>query len=152
MEAKLAELKTATDALGDALAASELPGGPVVTDALDELTLPTPCFAEECQQWPVWQLLIGFDRPPSFWLLALVLLLYNACRAVLTFGVVTLRDEEERLGRSPEWNEYRFYAWPHRLVQVLGVVAVVAFLWHGYDWLTREVSLPALSAIEERGQ
>jgi len=148
MEAKLVELQAATDAVAGVLRSSDLPGAPVAADALDDLILPSPCFAEECQGWQVWRLLVGFDREPWFWILALSLLLYNICQVVLTYTIAPLRDEEEWSGRSPAWDDYRLCLWPHRFVQVLRVAAVVAFLWHGFDWLTREVLLPATVAVE----
>lgn len=54
---------------------------------------------------------------------SVVLLLYNLARAVLTYFVGPLRDDEERVGVSPAWADY---GWLWRVHQVTSPVLVVS--------------------------
>ena len=89
---------------------------------------------------------------------AVLLILYNICRAVITWVAVPLRDQEERSGYSPSlrpngesyWermlnvnNAYGWLIWPHRIVRILFWFAVVSFTVHAYHWLTLVVYIPA---------
>ena len=64
------------------------------------------CLAEECMQTSIWYLILGLDRPLSYWLLGVILIAYNFLRGILTFLVAPLRDEEERTGYSPRHDLY----------------------------------------------
>ena len=127
------------------LAHQESPGAVELAESLARLASREPCLSGDCEEHSVWELLIGRDRPGAYWLLATTLLLYNLGRALLTWRVGPLRDEEERSGHTPEYkglNGYGWLIWPHRVVQVLLLVALVSFVYHGVDWLTRPVWLP----------
>jgi hypothetical protein len=76
------------------------PPQPVLNFA-EEIRRITPCLREKCKMSYVWQVLIGADLGPSYWALAVALLLYNFCRAILTSFVAPLRDQEERSGFTP---------------------------------------------------
>jgi hypothetical protein len=56
---------------------------------------------------PVWYLLLGIDRGFGPALLSGTLLLYSIARALLTYSIGPLRDEEERTGTTPAWADYR---------------------------------------------
>ena len=105
----------------------------------------TPCLAEDCEQWRVWQLLLGLDREWHYATLAGLLVLYNLFRYVLTVRVGPLREEEERSHYTPALKEYRWLGRAHVAIQVLFWFAVVSLLSHAYLWLLAEVSLPAVS-------
>jgi uncharacterized protein YjbI with pentapeptide repeats len=135
----------------------------IEADAIRDLT---PCLASECKQFPIYQVLLGWDR--GFYWSALVgaLLLYNVLRGVLTYFVSLMRDAEERSGFTPLWwprrefnqrlNQddppptftdylwsYRWLAWLQVAMNVLIWVALFSFLWHLKDWLTRTIWIPA---------
>lgn len=103
------------------------------------------------REFKIWQLLIGVDRAASFWITAIVLLVYNLGRSLLTMLVAPLRDEEERSGHAPAYrvdsiwqfrNAYGWMVWPHRLVRTLFIFAVFAFAFHLRSWLAMSVLLP----------
>lgn len=66
-----------------------------------------PCLQRDCVQTPVWRVLFQLDRGFLAAFLAGSLLLYNALRALLTWGVGLMRDEEERSGLTPPWRSIR---------------------------------------------
>lgn len=78
-------------------------------------------------------------------LLTLGLILYNACRLVLTWRVGLLRDEEERSGYSPAFRDYVWLHRAHRFVLVpLVLISLGAFAWNAWYWLWEtKVFLPA---------
>jgi hypothetical protein len=135
------------------------------------------CLQDECKKVSVWELLIGKEGHQPYWLpywipywlLTVALILYNLCRAILTWTVGPLRDEEERSGYSPplmynpnepqepplslgwrkgpDWlrhqmNGYGWLIWPHRVVKILFWIALSSFAIHAWTWLTIPVSLP----------
>lgn len=110
-----------------------------------------PSQANGWREYKIWQLLIGVDRAASFWMTAIVLLVYNLGRSFLTLMVAPLRDEEERSGHGPAYkadsiwqfrNAYGWMVWPHRLVRTLFLFAVFAFAFHLHSWLGISVLLP----------
>jgi len=108
------------------------------------------CLAEQCDPMPAWQLIFGVDRGWLFCLLAIVLITYNALRAGITWRVSSLREEEERTGCSPAWTgakwwqNYRLLFWMHQyFVRWVFWVAIIAFIYNAYDWLTRTVWIPS---------
>jgi hypothetical protein len=118
---------------------------------ITELAILQPCRPPSCLETSVWEALLGVDRTrvgvvsATAWanvMVAVFLLLYNLCRAVLTWRVGPLRDEEERSGYSPAYtgqDGYGWLIWLHRAVQVLLVVAVTSFLVHMWHWLNMPV-------------
>jgi len=123
------------------------------------------------REYSLWQVMIGFDRSIWYWATAVALIVYNLLRSLLTILVAPLRDEEERSGHSPAYlpkpapsasltervlntlvqplgwleryrNAYGWMIWPHRVVSVLFVFAVGAFLIHTCSWLVTPILLP----------
>ena len=66
-----------------------------------------PCLRPSCVSIPIWRVLLQLDRGPLAAFLALSLIVYNALRALLTWGVGLMRDEEERSGLTPPWRSIR---------------------------------------------
>ena len=117
----------------------------VLDEVANDLSNLTKCLNVACEKVRVWQVVFGFDREPTYWLLALALLLYNICRGFLTWIVGPLRDEEERCDVSPAYagiKGYGWLIWPHRVVQGLLFVAAVSFAVHAWDWMNLPVSIP----------
>ena len=75
--------------------------------------------------------------------LAVVLILYNVGVYRLITAVGPLRDEEERSGWSPAWDDYRKLRWVHCGVTVLFYVSSLSFLVTTYPLLTEVVCVPA---------
>jgi hypothetical protein len=150
--------------VADRLVEEGHPSSVIQGESVAQLSRLQPCLTRECTKLPIWKVLVGLDRGPGYWVLAVALLLYNFCRGLLTWRVAPLRDEEERSGHTPplkgkpfqtfEWrngfgwlrswlNSYGWLIWPHRIVQGLLFVAALSFLFHAWDWLTRPVWLPS---------
>jgi hypothetical protein len=121
------------------------PASILVSKSISELARLGPCLRGDCREYSIWQVLIGVDRSPAYWLLAVTLILYNLGRVVLTFNVGPLREEEERSGYAPALHGFRGYLWLfriHTVMEILIVLAVISFVFHAWDWLTRPVWLP----------
>jgi uncharacterized protein YjbI with pentapeptide repeats len=103
------------------------------------------CFSLDCRSVPIWRLLIGLDEGYANAVLPLALFLYNACRALLTWRVTLLREEEERSGFTPMLSSYRWLYPVHLTYSALIVVALSMFVWHLFSWLTLPVSVRALA-------
>lgn len=105
---------------------------------------------EAQEDYPVWQVVLGVHQGgvDSFaWAaLVLVLFLYTLGRFYLTLRVVPLRDAESRSGKTPARGDYETIFTLHRLMQPIGGVAFLFFLfnaWRLLSWLvTSRVSLP----------
>ncbi|MEM7244619.1 MAG: pentapeptide repeat-containing protein [Acidobacteriota bacterium] len=100
-------------------------------------------------QTTVGSLLLDRHRGPWALALAVVLLVYNILRGILTASVGPLREEEERTNHTPVlggWNPwgggYRWLIPLHRVLQVLLVVALASFVFHAWHWFTAPVWLP----------
>jgi hypothetical protein len=81
--------------------------------------------------------LLGFDQEPWSAVLSVALLLYNVARALLTYSIGPLRDEEERTGNTPARADY----WPwwrvHQVSALLLIVATVSGIYQiGTAWMT----------------
>lgn len=98
-----------------------------------------PCLAPTCQQLPIWQVLIGLDGGYANALLPVSLLLYNACRALLTLRVSLLREEEERSGYAPALASFAWMRPVHVTYSVLLVVALSALVRNAWAILTLPV-------------
>ena len=136
------ETTTKIQQAADALVTAGAPGAEVLAEAAKRVGDIEPCLTEECEEWEVWEVLIGVDRGLSYWLLVAALIVYNACRGSLTWLVGQLRDDEERSGYSPALKDYGWLVWPHRVVRGLLFVSLASLVWHAYHWLTLPVWLP----------
>jgi hypothetical protein len=123
-----------------------------LAEIVEEAAQLQPCLRRHCDEMPVWQVLLGVDRARAdrmAWLnvvLAVSLLVYNLCRAVLTVRVAPLREEEERSGYSPAyrgWDGYRWLIGLHWVVQTLLWIALTSFLSHAWRWFTMPVWIRA---------
>lgn len=124
--------------------------------ALPDLSNLTRCFSKTCEDWYIWQLLLGANQPNGRWfgVLAGLLVLYNILRFVLTKYVGPLREEEERSGYSPKYGHWfqslylypQTYGWLALLHQInwwLMYVALLSFALHAAFWMSLKVYLPA---------
>ena len=109
-------------------------------------------------QWrtvKVWRLLIGAQDRWRYAAVPILLIVYNVLRALLTYAVGPLREEEERSGYSPRlrhesWGEwwrspfsaYGWLIWPHWVMVRLFVIAVVIATWQFVAWMWLDVKLP----------
>ncbi|MBI1380960.1 MAG: hypothetical protein GC161_07730 [Planctomycetaceae bacterium] len=99
------------------------------------------------QETTVWRAVLGIDRGASVWLPVILLLLYNCSRAVLTYRVAPLRDDEERSGVSPRYlgKFTESYGWlipVHRLVRLLFLIAAASLIWRSGQLLGTPIWLP----------
>lgn len=136
----------------------------------ESLTNYALCFAEKCEPMFAWQVILGVDKGRLDWGLAATLIFYNLMKAALTWFISPMRDEEERTGYTPSWtgrrgeylypenesynkstllhrarqhfNGYRIFYVAHQFVRIIFWIALFAFLYHGYDWLSRTVWIP----------
>lgn len=107
------------------------------------------------QTTQVWRLVIGADKGWLYWTLAVSLLFYNVCKALMTWFVAPMRDEEERSGRTAyfgrqrdkgvrswidSWySAYGWLLWPHRVIAALFWLAVISLVGHAVYWFSRPV-------------
>ena len=99
--------------------------------------------AEPTEEWPLWMLLIGWDKGITYAGTAILLIAYNVLRALLTWWLAQLRDIEERSGFAPTWNSYKHSFWAHHyFMRYVFWFAVLSFLWHAIPWLFHVVELP----------
>jgi Pentapeptide repeats (8 copies) len=95
-----------------------------------------PCLATECDGYPVWQLLLSFDRGATLAVLACSLLAFQVGRAMLTYFVAALADVERQSGWSPTQDDYHWLWRIHGFVRVLFLIAIASLAMHSLDWLT----------------
>ncbi|MGH7772743.1 MAG: hypothetical protein ACREQA_10990 [Candidatus Binatia bacterium] len=141
-QAAVLQAKQRLDHLAKDLQRRDDPVSGTLAKVVEELGEIPACFGRKCQEWKVWQLLLGVDKGPTYWGLALALLLYNLCRGLLTLRVGPLREEEEHSSYSPALKDYWWLIWAHRVLLLLFCVAVASYAWHGWHWLTTPVMLP----------
>ena len=101
------------------------------------------CLAESCESVPIWSLILGLDKGYAVFVLTCVLILYNVLRAILTYSIDPLREEEERSGYVPGQENYILFFRMHQLLQIVKYVAFAAILWNIYYWMLIEVMVPA---------
>jgi hypothetical protein len=124
------------------------------------------CLQEKCNDYSVWQLLLGLHQERWWFVLfTVVLVVYNALRLALTLLVAPLRAEEERSNHTPPrlpscssdgawfvrsfrfiWSllkSYGWLEWPHWIVFAFGFAALLSGVVNGFRLLTRVVSIPA---------
>ena len=131
----MVEAQAQIQATATLLEAAEDPTAATLRQLAGNLEELKPCLAAECREYRVWQLLVGVDKGPRFWVLGIFLLLYNAGRGLLTWKVGPLRDETEHSGYSPALSDYLWLYRVHQVVVVLLVVALVALGYHAWEWL-----------------
>lgn len=81
--------------------------GTVAREVSRKLEAVGPCLRKDCVEIPAWRVLFQLDRGPVAAFLVLTLALYNALRALVTWQVGLMRDEEERSGITPPWRAIR---------------------------------------------
>jgi uncharacterized protein YjbI with pentapeptide repeats len=99
----------------------------------------TPCLSDNCKQYTILALLVGWDAGWLVWLPAVTLIAYNICRAVLTKFVGPMHDEELISRCTPALSSYRWLLMPHKVVSTVMYVALVLAGWHFAHWLTAAV-------------
>jgi hypothetical protein len=141
-------------------------GSDVTTRAIEHLEKIGRCLREKCDDYSMWQLLLGIHQR-KWWFASFtaLLILYNVLRLALTLLVAPLRAEEDRSNRTPprwpswptegRWFQrpvrfisslgasYGWLVWPHWFVFVFGFAALVAGAVNGAYLLTRVISLPS---------
>ncbi len=123
------------------------------------------CLSDKCDHLQVWEVILGLDKPPLFWITALILIYYNFQKFILTMIVSPLRDEEERSGVVPSYYSginttsllsvkqlpilvsrfMRSYYWMYRIHQFISPLfwlGIIIFLLHTLDWLSMYVYVP----------
>ncbi len=98
----------------------------------------------------VWQVLISYDRGIWFMLAAVLLIIYNVLRYVLTRRVAALSEEENRSHYTPALKEYKRLLWPDTIIRALWYFAVLSFGIHCCDWLTADVFVPRPANVDTR--
>jgi uncharacterized protein YjbI with pentapeptide repeats len=99
--------------------------------------------AIEADGYPVWQLVIGWDRGPAYGATALILISYNAFRFGMTRWLCQVRENEERSGRLPKWREiapcWHIHFW---ILRFAFWISVLSFVVHAATWATAVVDVP----------
>ena len=102
------------------------------------------CQVYDC--YPVWQLMVGWDRRGYYWSIPSLLVVYNLFRAYITIMVVPMREEEERSGFAPKFyglTGYRHIFLIHQyFVRWVLWIASVFFSYNVLYWLTQTVGVP----------
>lgn len=139
-------------AVGKALALSTQPAVRAAGTTLMRAKPPTPCFAEKCRNVSMAALVIGFGpKEPVFGFdtsillfgMSLFMLVYNVFRALLTYKVVPLREEELITGTTPPIENYRWMTHIHNNFMRWAMwVALVVFLVNIGFLLTGTVAVP----------
>ena len=102
------------------------------------------CALPDCRPYALYEALLGVDRDPRAWALAVVLLTYNLVRALFTWWIGLLKAAEDRSGVSPSWRSYRELSLAHRFVmRPLITVALIYVALRLVDVLRVVVYLPA---------
>jgi hypothetical protein len=139
------------------------------------LRLPKPeeiCALLRCREIPVWRVLLGSDTSVWVWMIGIVLLVYNVLRAILTYRVALLRDEQEASGVTPRynpnfsfqtvrgalreldwrtikfefseiWHAYAPLWWMHQLILIMFMLAIAVLIWRLIEFFSATVYLPA---------
>jgi hypothetical protein len=121
------------------------------------------CQSIECREVSIFKLLIGGTEPLANTILVLLLVLYAILRFAMTVHIASLREHEDRTGFTPPVrvphprvgkaemplqflatfrDAYGWLVWPHRIIQILQVLAVLSVLYHSVYWLSQTVTLP----------
>ncbi len=90
----------------------------------------------------VWELVLGVKHGLFKTALTLALLLYNFARALLTYRMSSLRDNEERTGDSPALRQYWWLWRVHQVASSVLYVSVVSGLWRIGEMMMSVVLVP----------
>jgi hypothetical protein len=145
--------------------AAEYPSLVEIQKALD------PCATLRCEPVSVWRVLLGHDV--SWWVfgIGIALLAYNVARALLTWRIAPLKQEEEVSGRSPYflpnwtrtqlweavlrrdwtalmtykdelWHAYAPLWWIHKVIKYAFYATIILSLWRLIGFFQEQVYLP----------
>lgn len=119
--------------------------GDYLRSKLPDPNLFSKCLRPQCEEFRVVSLLLSADRSKMSFFLVIGLLIYNFCRAILTWRVGLLRDAEERSDVTPAYESYKTLYYAHVFVlKPLVIISLMAFVYHAWYWLwNTTVSLPA---------
>lgn len=109
---------------------------------VEEVNQITPCLSPKCEQYNIFGLLMGLDKPLSDRLIIWFLIYYNIVRAMLTGTVGPLREEELRSGYSPHKKEYIYLYYLHHINHRLAILALLFAIWHLGHILIEPVFIP----------
>ncbi len=110
----------------------------LMSDRLRFTTLET-ILNREVEERRVVELVLGLSDGVGQLLLTMALVVYNIFRAILTYLVGSLREEEARTGRSPRCSEYLSLFRIHQAVSLLFFVALASLVVNAVSWLGRPV-------------
>ncbi len=115
--------------------------GQGVSDSSARLVRRADLFAVD--EWQVWQLLLGLDKGVWAAAIAILLIVYNICRGVITLRVADLREAELHAQLAPRWREYKQLFYAHQYgMRFLVLIALGSFVYHVAPWLFVGVHLP----------
>lgn len=102
-----------------------------------------PSLSRRVETRRVWEVVLGLHWGISYFSLSVLLLIYNAGRALLTYRIGPMREEEDRLGETPAWGEYRGLFRIHQAITIMMAVAVASLCFHAYTWLSARLLIIA---------
>ncbi len=91
------------------------------------------------QKTHIFWVLIHWDKAPWRAILAITLILYNLAIYYLVISIGPLRDEEERSGVSPCWDDYRKLRYYHWFVCVVFYISLTAFVFNVIELLCEPI-------------
>lgn len=103
------------------------------------------CLGKECREQSVFSVLFGFDGQGGWWLpaFAVVMLVYNLLRAIMTWIVAEMRDIEERSGWSPPYDQkFEALVAGHYVTWGLGMLSAASFVVHTVMFLDSTIAVP----------
>lgn len=127
------------------------------------------CQAIHCKAVPVWRALLGPETSFWVWSVGIVLLAYNAIRALLTWRIAPLKEEQQVSAKTPIyfpdleivaarladrsfsnfrwllieiWHSYAPFWWLHRIIKIVFWFAIALALWHLLQFFGETVYLP----------
>ena len=144
--------------------AAEYPSLVEIQKALD------PCATFRCEPVSVWRVLLGHDV--SWWVfgIGMALLAYNVARALLTWRIAPLKQEEEVSGRCPyflprtqlweavlrrdwtalvtyrddSWHAYARLWWIYKVIKYAFYATIILSLWRLIGFFQEQVYLPTM--------
>ena len=93
------------------------------------------------ERW-VWELILGVKKGIALTALAAILLFYNLARALLTYQMSSLRDNEERTGDSPARKDYWWLWRVHQVAHVALLMSIVSGAWRIGEMMFSVVIVP----------
>ncbi len=76
------------------------------------------------QEWPLWMVLLGLNQAWFVPVVILSILVLNVARLQLTTAVASLREQEQRSGVSPAWDDYKLYFRAHQMIRILSLISL----------------------------